>query len=543
MIDDPSSISKTFKSQPSTTLLCPLKEALWLCTQSFNLKGSTIHKGDFKRVWIFTNDDNPNSHDPHERESIVQVARDGAETGVEVSLWHMDQVITRPPGGPMTVPFNISNFFSKLLIVNDEDGAGQSEAAYEHRVMGAGSAGGFDELMDLAKRKEYKKRKLGSVRMYLSSGLTGTSSSASESSGTQIAVSIYKTLLPATRPTHVWLQASTSEPAKVSSSYIDASTGQVLQVNKSATSSTEEGGGGGEASSAGDTLISNYIDIHGTRVSFTKEEMTRCKMLLVDEKDIERERLFNAAATAAASSQGGSAETKDNDSVTGSGGNASQELEAKLKVLFFIPKENLTLDMNLTSPCMVRPSHPSLSLVCSPYGRSVQTSPLSKDHLLSLRLSVNVPTTYSPLPLPSVPGLLDRSLIGIAAFCRTRSSMPRLVAMLPHTDEEIDESTGKNMITGIDLVTIPFSNEVRSLEAANIGGVGLESVTPEEEAAATALIKAMQFDDDFRFQDLQNPARQHMYAVLQAVALNQVSLPSLPLVNSATGSLGLERRD
>jgi hypothetical protein len=108
--------------------------------------------------------------------------------------------------------------------------------------------------------------------------------------------------------------------------------------------------------------------------------------------------------------------------------------------------------------------------------------------------------------------------------------MPRLVAMLPHTDEEIDESTGRNMITGIDLVTIPYSNEVRSLEAANIGGVGLEPVTPEEEAAATALIKAMQFDDGFRYQDLQNPARQHMYAVLQAVALNQVSpSPSLPL--------------
>lgn len=120
-------------------------------------------------------------------------------------------------------------------------------------------------------------------------------------------------------------------------------------------------------------------------------------------------------------------------------------------------------------------------------------------------------------------GLIERSLIGIAAFCRTRSSMPRLVAMLPHFDEEIDETTGKNMITGIDLVTIPFSNEVRSLEAANIGGVGLEPVTEEEEAAATALIKAMQFEDGFRYQDLQNPARQNMYAVLQAVALNQVT--------------------
>jgi hypothetical protein len=141
--------------------------------------------------------------------------------------------------------------------------------------------------------------------------------------------------------------------------------------------------------------------------------------------------------------------------------------------------------------------------------------------------------TASSLPPSSSlsAGLIEKSLIGIAAFCRTRSSMPRLVAMLPHFDEEIDESTGRNMVTGMDLVTIPFSNEVRSMEAANIGGVGLEPVTDEEEAAATALVKAMQFDDGFRYQDLQNPARQHMYAVLQAVALNQVTCfpPALAL--------------
>lgn len=343
MIDDPASMRKTFKSQPPSNLLCPLKEALWLCTQSFNLKGSTIHKGDFKRVWIFTNDDNPNSHDAHERESIVQVARDGAETGVEISLWHMDRVISRPDGsGTMTVPFNISNFYSKLLLVNDDDGSGQSEAAYEHRVMGAGSAGGFDELMDLAKRKEYKKRKLGSVRMYLSCGLTPSASVASDSEA-QIAVSIYKTILPATRPNHVWLQASTSEPAKVSSCYIDASTGQVLQMNKSSGTSSEEGG---SLSTTSDNLISTYIDIHGTRISFTKEEMTRCKMLLVDEKDIERNKQIEAIKAE------GISENRENDA-NSSTTEISNELEAKLKVLFFVPKENLTLDMNLTSPCTV----------------------------------------------------------------------------------------------------------------------------------------------------------------------------------------------
>lgn len=121
----------------------------------------------------------------------------------------------------------------------------------------------------------------------------------------------------------------------------------------------------------------------------------------------------------------------------------------------------------------------------------------------------------------------EKSVIGIAAFCRTRSSMPRLVAMLPHIEEDYDENTGNKVITGLDLVTIPFSNEVRSIDALDIGGCNLEAVTPEEELAAINLVLAMQFSDGFKYQDLQNPARQHVYSVLQAVALNQVFLFSI----------------
>lgn len=118
----------------------------------------------------------------------------------------------------------------------------------------------------------------------------------------------------------------------------------------------------------------------------------------------------------------------------------------------------------------------------------------------------------------------EKSIIGIAAFCRTRSSMPRLVAMLPHYEDDIDETTGNKIITGLDLITIPFSNEIRSIDALDIGGCNLEAVTSEEEFAATNLINSMQFSDGFKYQDLQNPARQHVYSVLQAVALNQVRI-------------------
>ena len=45
-----------------------------LCTQTFNVKSSSaVHAIDFKRVWLFTTDDSPNSHKPSLQNFIIQV--------------------------------------------------------------------------------------------------------------------------------------------------------------------------------------------------------------------------------------------------------------------------------------------------------------------------------------------------------------------------------------------------------------------------------------------------------------------------------------
>ena len=118
----------------------------------------------------------------------------------------------------------------------------------------------------------------------------------------------------------------------------------------------------------------------------------------------------------------------------------------------------------------------------------------------------------------------ERSLIGVAAFTRTKSSMPRLVAMLPHVEAEEghDREGAAAVVFGMDLVTIPYANEVRAVEAMDRGGVAGESLTGEEKDAAMEVVKAMQFSDGFQYQDLQSPAIQYMYSVLQAFALNEV---------------------
>lgn len=82
MIENPASIferhlqyaNHSSSSSTPDPAYCPLKEALMLCTQTFNVKSSSaVHAIDFKRVWLFTTDDSPNSHKPSLQNFIIQV--------------------------------------------------------------------------------------------------------------------------------------------------------------------------------------------------------------------------------------------------------------------------------------------------------------------------------------------------------------------------------------------------------------------------------------------------------------------------------------
>ena len=139
----------------------PLKEALWQCSNEFNKKGSTIKDQDFKRVWLFTNDDNPNCKYPQEQLQIIQVAKDAAETGIEISLWHMNKsIISGNNDKPASFyPFNIDIFYNKLLVVDDEE-----ELSY--RTKSAGDDG-FDCMLAQVRKKEFKKRRMGSLMFHL----------------------------------------------------------------------------------------------------------------------------------------------------------------------------------------------------------------------------------------------------------------------------------------------------------------------------------------------------------------------------------------
>jgi ATP-dependent DNA helicase 2 subunit 1 len=224
----------------------PLREALWVCSQEFHSKSQSKKVNEYRRVWLFTNDDHPNAHSLAEQDKIVKVARDCAETGIELSLWHMNSA----PGKA----FNPSLFYEKLLqatAVTDaanKDGAmvEEEDVGVEHRMRGGGDEG-FDLMLASVRRKHHRKRKLRTMTMSL-----GASHSNPESF---IAVTLYRLVSLTKKPQYKWLYARTNEPLTVSSKYISGETGDVLDESN----------------------IVTYLEVSGSRIEFDTADMKNIK--------------------------------------------------------------------------------------------------------------------------------------------------------------------------------------------------------------------------------------------------------------------------
>ena len=96
--------------------LVPLKEALWACMNEFSLRAKTRFQW-FKRIWIFTNEDDPNAEvagaGVAEQELIIQVSKDCAQTDAEISLWYMNI--------PGKSSFDVDKFYTKVLSADEDE--------------------------------------------------------------------------------------------------------------------------------------------------------------------------------------------------------------------------------------------------------------------------------------------------------------------------------------------------------------------------------------------------------------------------------------
>eukprot|EP00727_Mastigamoeba_balamuthi_P004522 m51a1_g14068 ATP-dependent DNA helicase 2 subunit 1 (907) ;mRNA; f:1235016-1238916 len=182
----------------------PFGDALWTCSSMFsNCKVKVGHR----RIFLFTNDDNPNAGDDRVQAQSVQRARDLAELGIAIELFGM-----RRSGAP----FSRAHFFSRLVGEATRAAAAASEASGEEAVQSevVDAPERFDELLHAVRRREHRKRSLG--RLLVSLGPH------------EMSVRVYKLIRRADKGRHTTLDARTNAQLRSTTQWFCEDTGAPL---------------------------------------------------------------------------------------------------------------------------------------------------------------------------------------------------------------------------------------------------------------------------------------------------------------------------
>ncbi|KAF9931124.1 X-ray repair cross-complementing protein 6 [Linnemannia zychae] len=175
-----------------------LGEMFWTATNMFS--GSAQRIGS-KRVFLFTNEDDPHSSDISLRSASKVRAKDLQEFGIKIELFDMDKPMDK---------FNRSNFYKDILLdaaVDDEDSPSQEEQ----------TTAKLGELLQRVRRKEVKKRSLFNIPLKLSPNL-------------EIGVKGYNLVLPQSKGPHrnVYTLGEAVREVETVTSWICADTTQYL---------------------------------------------------------------------------------------------------------------------------------------------------------------------------------------------------------------------------------------------------------------------------------------------------------------------------
>jgi len=195
-----------------------LVEALWLCHDLLTHNTSSSSR----RILLFTDEDQPNQDKPHDMQRALTRARDLGEQDITLEVF---------PFNRLNHNFDFRVFYAQAVVL-DED-----EAAQE--VTGAEK---LEELMSIMHKREFKKRRLGTLDFVLSPYM-------------KIAVNYYCMLRETKKPTPVKLHSESNKKLKTTTSWICEETGKQLW----------------------DHEVGHHYEMGGHKIVFTKEEVSRIK--------------------------------------------------------------------------------------------------------------------------------------------------------------------------------------------------------------------------------------------------------------------------
>jgi ATP-dependent DNA helicase 2 subunit 1 len=172
----------------------PFCDALWTCSTMFSLCNVKV---GHRRIFLFTNDDNPNAGDVAVRDRSLQRAKDLGELGIDIELFSMSK-----PGKQ----FDVKLFYQNIIsIPEDEEGGAINFDASDK----------FEELISRVRRKEFKKRSM--LKLPLSIG-----------NNINISVRVYSLVHPTKKGGFVWLDPKTNQNVKTTTKWVCEDTGTLL---------------------------------------------------------------------------------------------------------------------------------------------------------------------------------------------------------------------------------------------------------------------------------------------------------------------------
>lgn len=171
----------------------PFCDALWTCSTMFSLCSVKV---GHKRIFLFTNEDNPNVGDEGVRSRSLQRAKDLTELNIDIELFAMNR-----PGKH----FDASLFYQNIISITDDEDTGI------YRIDGASK---FEELIATVRRKEFKKRSIVKIPLILGDHI-------------EISVRLYSLVHAAKKGSFVWLDKNNNILRTVTK-YICEDTGSLL---------------------------------------------------------------------------------------------------------------------------------------------------------------------------------------------------------------------------------------------------------------------------------------------------------------------------
>ena len=205
----------SLKTSDGTPRKFAIHEALWQCQSLFNdAKG----KVGFKKIMLFTSNDDPHANDLGLKRQSEKKSKDLIETGIVL------EVI------PMSENFDWSKFYGNMITkdinINDDSVA---ENKYQNKL---------EDLLKMVRKKVHKKRTLAKCFLELGEGV-------------KLGISTYCFVQKANKPPNVMLASDSNEEVRSERRFMDFTTNTPLLSSD----------------------INKFIEFGGQKIKFTQDEV------------------------------------------------------------------------------------------------------------------------------------------------------------------------------------------------------------------------------------------------------------------------------